>query len=183
MSNPDGLDEYLSQALELCHRMEQTVRDELRNVEKRLFQLGKSIDAVKRLTTIPAIGELTAITIYAWVGDISRFGNARQLASYAGLVPSVHQSGDVSRSGGITKEGSGQLRACLVQCGHVLLWKCTHEDAQPLRATADRVHTARARRKIAVVTAARHLLRIAFYVLRDGSVYQPELLRQDSEAA
>ena len=39
-----------------------------------------------------------------------------------------------------------------------------------------RVHTTRARRKIAVVAAARHILRLAYYILRDGSRYDPELL-------
>ncbi len=62
----------------------------------------------------------------------------------------------------------------LVQAGHVLLWKCHSDDAKPLRELAARVHTARARRKLAVVAAARHLLRIAFYVLRDGTVYDPK---------
>ena len=39
-----------------------------------------------------------------------------------------------------------------------------------------RVHTNRARRKIAVVAAARHILRLAYYILRDGSQYDPQLL-------
>jgi transposase len=177
VANPDGLDEYLAQALELCIRMEQSAEKELRGVEERLFKLGKPIDAIERLMTIPGIGNLTAVMIYAWVGDISRFRNARQLTSYAGLVPSTHQSGEVLLSGRITKEGAGQLRSCLVQCGHVLLSRCQTKEAQPLKALAERVHTTRARRKIAVVAAARHILRIAYYVLRDGSVYEPDRLR------
>lgn len=183
VSDPDGLDEYLAQALELCIRMEQSAEKELRDVEKRLFVVCKPIDAIERLMTIPGIGNLTAIMIYAWVGDISRFRNARVLTSYAGLVPSTHQSGEMSLSGPITKEGAGQLRSCLVQCGHVLLSRCQTKEAQPLKALAERVHTTRARRKIAVVAAARHILRIAYYVLRDGSVYEPNRLRPASEAA
>jgi transposase len=75
VSDPNGLDEYVAQALELCSRMEQSAEKELRGVEERLFELGKPIDAIRRLMTIPGIGNLTAIMIYAWVGDISRRKN------------------------------------------------------------------------------------------------------------
>ncbi|MGH7282282.1 MAG: transposase [Polyangiaceae bacterium] len=49
------------------------------------------------------------------MGDISRFRNARLLTAYAGLVPSVHQSGESTRSGPITKEGSSARRSVVVQ--------------------------------------------------------------------
>ena len=91
-------------------------------------------------------------------------------------MPSVHQSGDHARYGGITKAGSKALRSALVQSGHVLLFRCRNEDSLPLRQIVDRIQVRRGRRKIAVVAAARHLLRIAFYILRDESVYRPELL-------
>ena len=117
------------------------------------------------------------LMVYAWVGDVGRFRSARELGSYAGLVPSVRQSGEKQVLGGITKMGSPQLRSVLVQAGHVLLWRCQSEESAPLKAIALRVQTARARRKIAVVAAARHILRIAYYVLRDGTTYDPARLR------
>jgi transposase len=135
---------------------------------------------VQRLQTIPAVGERLGLLLHAWIGDVSRFRSARELASYAGLVPSIHQSGTMQRSGAITRMGSPQLRSMLVQSGHVLLWRCKAEPSLPLKAIAVRVHTARARRKIAVVAAARHILRIAYYVMRDGTSYDPKRLRSPS---
>jgi hypothetical protein len=44
------------------------------------------------------------------------------------------------------------------------------------------VHTSRGRRKIATVTLARHLLRIAYYILRDGTTFDPKRLRVDDDA-
>jgi hypothetical protein len=79
--------------------------------------------------------------------------------------------------GSITKEGAAALRSVLVQGGHVLLFRCTSDDAQPLRHLAHRVRTARVRRKIAVVATARFILRTAFYFLRDGTTYDPRRLR------
>ena len=123
------------------------------------------------------MGDRVAAEIYASVGDATRFRNASQLASYAGLVPSVHQSAASQTMGRITKEGSHSLRRVLVQAGHVLLFRCRSDEAAPLKAIAERIHTARVRRKIAVVAAARHILRLAYHVLRDGTQYNPKLLR------
>jgi hypothetical protein len=53
----------------------------------------------------------------------------------------------------------------------------------PLQAIGARVHTSRGRRKIATVALARHLLRIAYYILRDGTVYDPKRLRVDVDDA
>ncbi len=89
----------------------------------------------------------------------------------------------MERHGGITKIGSGALRSVLVQAGHVLLFRCNDEYAAPLQSIAKRIHTNRARRKIAVVAAARHILRLAFYVLRDGKDYNPALLRSEAEVS
>ncbi len=51
------------------------------------------------LATIPGVGPITALTILAEIGDINRFGSAKKLASFAGLVPSTSQSGDHSWHG------------------------------------------------------------------------------------
>jgi transposase len=182
LARPDGLDVHLAEGLELCARQQRQLGEEQERVETALLREAKDIDAVRRLKTIPAVGDWVALTIYAWVGDIGRFRNARLLAAYAGLVPSVHQSGETLRSGGITKTGSSALRSVLVQAGHVLLFRCQAPETQPLKHLAQRVHTARARRKIAVVAAARHILRIAFYVLRDGTSYDPQRIRCEQAA-
>ena len=181
MNRPEGLDADLHEALSLCNRMEQTLLKEQKQIEELLFGQAEKIDAVRRLMTIPAVGVKVAAMVYAWIGDIKRFPDARSLASYAGLVPSVHQSGSMCVNGHITKQGAPQLRSVLVQAGHVLMWRCKNEESSPLRAIAERVHTARVRRKIAVVAAGRHLLRIAYYILRDGTTYDPARLSSKAE--
>lgn len=178
LEKPDGLDVYIVEALQLCARMIKTLKCEIGALEAKLIAEAKQLEPVQRLKTIPAVGDWIALYIYAWVGDIRRFRNARMLTSYAGLVPTVHQSGDTSRSGGITKAGSKGLRCILVQAGNLLSSRVTAADAAPLKDIANRVHTARARRKIAVVAAGRHILRIAFYVLRDAIIYDPTRLRR-----
>jgi transposase len=55
-----------------------------------------------------------AMTILAAMGDISRFPASKQLVGYAGLGARIHASGQVQRSGGITKEGRNELRTVMV---------------------------------------------------------------------
>jgi transposase len=181
ISQPDGLDEHLAQSLDLCARMENTATLELHRVEQQLRERTQHNDAINRLKTIPAVGDRVGVMLYAWIGDVTRFPDASELASYAGIVPSSWQSANTLRTGRITKEGTPQLRSVLVQAGHVLLWRCQSAEAAPLKAKAERVHTARARRKIAVVAAARHILRLAYYILRDGTRYDPSRLHSTTK--
>jgi transposase len=177
-----GIDSRLLELLELCQRQEASLSFELKRAEAELRERSQGIEAIGRLQTIPGVGELTATTIYAWVGDVRRFPDAKALAAYAGLVPSIRQSGEMQRYGSITKTGSKALRSTLVQAAHVLMSRCRSTEAKPLQAIGERVRSSRGRRKIATVALARHILRIAYYLLRDGTVYDPRRLRAVPEA-
>lgn len=64
--------------------------------------------------TIPGFSRRTAEVVLAEIGpDLSRFGSARQLASWAGLCPGNHESAG-KRHGGTTRKGSPWLRSALV---------------------------------------------------------------------
>jgi len=56
---------------------------------------------VKTLTTLPGVGQFTALVMLAGIGDISRFGSARKLASWAGLTPTVRGADRTVRRGHI----------------------------------------------------------------------------------
>ncbi|MBY0276433.1 transposase [Candidatus Binatia bacterium] len=98
-----------------------------------------------------------------------------------GLGPSVYQSAASQRAGAITRQSSKALRSALVQSAHVLTNRCRTTDARPLQAIGQRVRTSRGRRKIATVALARHLLRIAYSILRDGTTYDAKRLRGSRE--
>ncbi len=180
LESPDGVETILLDGLGLCQRQVEILGEELEHIEAMLATRTAGIDAIQRLMTIPGVGPWVATSIYAAVGDVSRFPNAKSLAAYAGLVPSVRQSGDAAQLGGITKTGSKPLRAALVQSAHVLTSRLESADAEPLQAIYARIRGTRGRRKIAIVALARHLLRIAYYILRDGTRYDPERLPRPS---
>ena len=123
---------------------------------------------------------MIATTLYATVGDIRRFRSARELCSYAGLVPSARQSGDVERMGRFTKQGYGALRSVLVQGAHRVSL-LNSKQGKALRERFERMYEHGGRRKIAIVATARHMLRIAYYVWRDEIPYKPPKSKEADE--
>lgn len=75
------------------------------------------------LKSIPGIGGYLASALLAELGDIRRFNNERQLASYIGLVPGIHQSSETKSYMGITPRCNALLRTYLVEAAWVVLRK------------------------------------------------------------
>ena len=72
---------------------------------------------VEALMALRGIKLITAMTVMAELGDITRFDSPRQLMSFLGLVPSEASSGQTRRQGGITKTGNSHVRRVLVESG------------------------------------------------------------------
>ncbi|MCY4448152.1 MAG: IS110 family transposase [Chloroflexi bacterium] len=70
---------------------------------------------VEALISLRGVNVLTAVTVLAELGDLTRFDTPRQLMSHLGLVPSEHSSGPRRRQGGITETGNGHARRVLVE--------------------------------------------------------------------
>ena len=70
---------------------------------------------VEGLMALRGVDVVTAMTVLAEVGDLTRFDSPRELMSFLGLVPSEHSSGGRRRQGGITKTGNGHVRRVLVE--------------------------------------------------------------------
>jgi len=70
---------------------------------------------VHALQSLRGMALVTAATMIAELGDLSRFTNPRQLMAYLGLVPSEHSSGGTRRQGGITKAGNTTARRMLIE--------------------------------------------------------------------
>ena len=70
---------------------------------------------VEGLMALRGVEWVTAMTVLAEVGDVTRFDSPREWMSFLGLVPSEHSSGGRRRRGGITKTGNGHVRRVLVE--------------------------------------------------------------------
>ena len=70
---------------------------------------------IRGLQCLRGVAEISAVTVVAELGQISRFENARQLMGYSGTVPSEESSGKRQQRGGITKTGNAHLRRIVVE--------------------------------------------------------------------
>jgi len=146
-------------------------------VTGKLDQLAQADPQVARLRTIPGVGPRTAEVIVTVLDQPDRFATRRQVAAYAGLVPRRWQSGQMDRSGRITKRGSPLLRAILNQSAWIAV-RCNPE----LRAFFLRIGGGqKKRKKQAIVAVMRKLLVIAWALLRDETTYQATRLRTEAE--
>jgi transposase len=88
---------------------------EVDTLEEALLARGKTLPGVARVLQLRGMNLLMAISLLAEIGDIAWFAHAKQLVSYAGLAPSVHQSNETERHGKITKRGRKRLRTLAIR--------------------------------------------------------------------
>jgi hypothetical protein len=106
------------------------------------------------------------LLIKSEIGDIRRFPNYKKLISWAGLAPSLYQSGSVERHGRITKQGSELLRWIMVECARVAV----RHDAR-LGEFYERVRRRRGEQKAFVAVACK-MLKIIWFMLTRREPYQ-----------
>jgi len=145
-------------------RILSSIENEIKEIDKEIKQKCMENEETMLLTTIPGIGYFSALLIYAEIGDINRFPNSKKLCSYAGLVPSVRQSGNKTKTGKITKEGNKLLR-WLWQCAFVAV-----RNDEKFRNFYERIKQRKGSQK-AIVATARKLLTVVYAVLRDKKPY------------
>jgi transposase len=155
-----------------------TVHGQIHRVEQELNQLGEQHAGVRLLRTIPGVGMRTAEAVVAYLDDVRRFSNVKQVGSYFGLVPSQDASATVNRLGHITKQGPSLVRRLLTEAA----WQGIRRSPR-LRALFERIAQGNhERRKIALVATAHHLVRVMVAMLRSGEVWRKEEARPSDQA-
>ncbi len=133
-------------------------------MEEEIGIVAAQDERIPLLIQVPEIAMLSAVTILAAIGTITRFPDAQHLVGYAGLGASVHASGERYTTGAITKAGRRDLRSALVEAANVavrhhIFWKKGFERLEY-----------RLGRSRAVVAIARKLLITVWHVLMDEIV-------------
>jgi len=106
-----ALDSFTLQLRLLMEQLE-FLEEQLNTIDQEIAQLMKGVDSV--LLSLPGIGITLAAAIHAEIGDIQRFKTHSQLASFAGIDPTVRQSGEFTGSKNrMSKKGSPYLRLAL----------------------------------------------------------------------
>jgi transposase len=149
-----SLDDLWRGELDLELSQLEHLRQRQHEIHKQLTALARADQRVQLLQSIPGVGRKTAEVVVAYLDDPHRFRNARQVSSYAGMVPRRYQSGEMDRQGRIHKRGPRQLRSALVEAAWLMLrynpWA---------RSVYDRLTGGqKTRKKKAIVAVARKLL-------------------------
>lgn len=87
----------------------------LTSYDKALLQKARKDPRVKRLKTIPGVGDFLGLVIAVEISDVSRFSKPQKLISYAGMAPRIKQSGQSESIGPLSKAGSRLLRWAVVE--------------------------------------------------------------------
>ena len=151
---------------------------EITLLEKVTADLLAGHEGYAAIQALPGIGPVLAAVIVAEIGDIRRFPGPGQLGSWAGLTPRHYESGTKVIRGHVTKQGSRMLR-----------WAVTEAiQRQPAgsrpRQVKDAIIARRGKeaKNIAKIAAARELLTLVFYGMRDGRIRRPARQQPPSAA-
>ena len=136
-------------------------------LERELRQAAGDDGRVVLLKTIPGVGDLLGLTLASEIGDVARFPTPRKLIGYAGLAPRVHQSGERSRTGALSKAGSRTLRWAAVEAAHAA-WRPTNPWHQLYSDIAKR-----AGKNPAKSAVARKILIACWHILNRQQPFKP----------
>jgi len=161
------LSEVDRKLLEINLSIMERINEEIKEIDRIIQEKAKIDGDALLLTTMPGISYYSALLIKSEIGDINRFPNKFKLISYAGLCPSVKQSGNKEIKGHITKQGSRMLRWILIQCANIAIRHDEYLRNFYLRIKKRRGHN------IAIVATARKMLVCMCFMLKRGEVYNP----------
>lgn len=136
---------------------------EIVQADTRIHMRLKGHPGYEAIQQIAGVGRVLGAVFVAEIGDVHRFPDARHLCSWAGLTPRLRESDAHTRHGHITKQGSRLLRWAAIEA--------VSGAACDRRANAVKVRVGTRRGpNIGRVAAARHLLTLVYYGLRDGHI-------------
>jgi transposase len=148
-----------------------TVSAEKLRLERTLQRLARASDVCQRLATVPGVGTITSLCFVAAIDDPHRFRRTSDVGAYLGLTPTRYQSGEVDRSGRISKNGDRLARSYLFEAANALLTRSRIRCA--LRTWGLRLAKRSGARK-ARVAVARKLALILLRIWLDETVFSAQ---------
>ena len=138
---------------------------EIVELDRRVAEEARQRSEAVRLMTHPGVGPVTALAMVLTLGPAERFGSAKQVGSYFGLIPREESSGGKQRLGKISKQGNSFLRFLLVEAGQ------TAARLDPQLKRFYRRLAVRKNRSVAKVAVARKLATRLYLMLREEWTY------------
>ena len=146
-----------------------SLRAEYAKLHRMLLRIVRADAVCRRFMTAPGIGAVVAVTYRTSVDDPTRFRKSKDLGPYFGVTPSKYQSGEVDRTGRITKVGDVMVRTALYEAANVILTRMTRFST--LKAWALRIAKQRGMKR-AKVALARKLAVVLHRMWVDGTDFR-----------
>ena len=145
-----------------------TLREQICVLHRRLLTIVRDDDVCRRLMTVPGVGPVVALTYRATVDVPARFRKSKSVGAVFGLTSAKYQSGEVDRSGKISRCGDEMMRVMLYEAAQSMLrakkWSWLKAWAMQL--------ARRCGMKKAIVALARRLAVIMHRIWIDGTEFR-----------
>ncbi|MEM6932079.1 MAG: transposase, partial [Pseudomonadota bacterium] len=146
----------------------ETVCLQATELDAELQEIAKESPLARRLTTVPGVGPIVALTFIATIDDADRFRRVVDVGAYLRLTPRRHQSGETDWTGRISKRGDSAMRKLLYEAANILIQRVPR--FSPLKAWAMKLAEKKGLKK-ATVAAARKIAVILTRLWRDGTTF------------
>lgn len=144
--------------------------DKIDPINKQISTIIKELNP--RMLTIPGIGEISAAIILSEYGDISNFSNPNKMLAFAGLEPSIIQSGTLEHNGKMVKHGSGHLRYAIMNIAmSILRYSPTFYDFYLKKRSEGKCH------RVALSHVCKKLIRVIYTLEKNNIDFDPSLLK------
>lgn len=140
-------------------------------LEERIRQQIATIGWVRLLKTLPGVGTILGATIYLEIGEVERFPTPGNLASYAGLVPTVHASGGKTWQGPTPRSANHFLKWAFVEAANVIVTRQKQWADRYAVQLYQRLRAAKCHGK-AATAVARHLAESSWWILSKKQPYR-----------
>jgi transposase len=150
--------------------------EQIAKYNKQISNITKKNEPCELLLQIPGIGNITALALFAGIGNGSNFRNGRHLAAWIGLVPKQNSSGNKNILLGISKRGNKILRKLFIQGAHSVVSNCSGK-TDKVSLWLQNILLRRGRQK-ACVAYANKMARFAWAVLSKNVDFDPKFISQ-----
>lgn len=167
---PKAVNDSVNLAMASSIRVIRTVQEQLKSLKKAVED---HLDAIPQtLDSVSGIGPVFASGILAEIGDINQFKSHKQLAKFAGLAWSEHQSGNFTASQTrLIHSGNRFLRYYLIEAANSVR---VHDSVFAEYYAKKKAEPKQFTHKRALALTARKLVRLVFFLLKTNQLYQPK---------
>ena len=144
--------------------------DKIDPIDKQISIIIKELNP--HMLTIPGIGEISAACILSEYGDIDNFSSPNKMLAFAGLEPSIVQSGTITSNGKMVKHGSGHLRYNMMNTSlSILRFSPTFYDYYLKKRSEGKCH------RVALSHVCKKLIRVIYTLEKYKLNFYPSLLK------